>query len=83
MSRQNKQKKVIATRVQVTSLHKKGVAATDFKRTSINSKTRSQYSLQRTQKLTSAKKGVCKIVTDKLLGRIRVSVNTSTKVNAE
>lgn len=83
MSRQNTNRKVIATRAQVTSLHKKGVAATGFKRTSINEKTRSQYSIPFTKKLTSAKKGVCKVVTDKVRGRVRVSVNVSTKVHAE
>lgn len=83
MSRQNKNKKVIATRVQVTALHKKGVAATSFKRASLHKKTRSQYSIPFTNKLTSAKKGACKVVTDKVLGRIRVSMNVSTKANAE
>lgn len=65
MSRQNKNKRVIAKRVQVTALHKKGVAETGFKRTSLNKKTRSKYSIAFTQKLTSAKKGRTITVTAK------------------
>jgi hypothetical protein len=83
MSRQNKNKKVIVTRQQVTALHKKGVAETGFKRTSLNAKTHSKYSIAFTKKLTNSNKGVCKIIKDPVKGRLRVSASTSNKVNAE
>lgn len=81
MSRQNKNKKVIAKRVQVTSLHKKAVATTGLKRTKQPSQGRAVVGF--TKKLTSKNKGLCTTIKDPVKGRIRVSASTSHKVNAE
>lgn len=60
MSRQNKNRRVIATRVQVTSLHKKAVESTGLKRTMQNPQNRIGVGF--TKKLTSNNKGFCKII---------------------
>lgn len=80
MSRQNKSKKVIARRVQVTALHRKAVASTGLKRTKQPAQGRASIGF--TNKLTSRAKGACKTVKDSKKGWIRISANVSHKVNA-
>lgn len=81
MSRQNKSKRVKATRVQVTTVHTKAVATTGQKRTRQPFEGRAIISF--TKKLTSMVKGTCKIIKDKN-GLRRVSASQPTRnISAE
>lgn len=79
MSRQNKQRRVIAEKISVTRVHKKSVQETGVKRAK---QKKGKASVGFTKKLTSPGKGRCKVVAGK-----RVSINylageyrTSTKL---